>query len=261
VRVLFSIILLSISSASFAQIKDFKYLGEDYWAKELYLNLSIRHVHLKVPNAPRSENHEISGWTGDFSLYRSAQPELGKHRYIFRNKLLGEILWGVRNDISDINRKESSTFSHFLLGGHSWTWNSYVSDRLVIALGANITDLLTGSTFVLEDSLGNDYRETPVPHGWYIGGGPSASIDFLINQWLLLELQYDYSFHFSNPVGITYGVDNPDHPMPHQSFLSLNLMTSLGLYAAFEYSHLNDRSNGNNDHHKVEWHCGFKLML
>lgn len=252
---------LMLGWSSFAQIGDFQYLGENYWADELYLGVAVRHVSLTAPNAPRPENHTLTGWTGDFLLYRSTRPELGNRRYVMRNKLLGEIFWGISNDASDINRKESSTFSHFLLGSHTWGWNAYTSDRLVIALGANIADLITGSTFVLSDSLGNDYRETPTPHGWYLGAGPSAFIDVLLTDFLLLELQYDYTFHFTNPVGLTYGLEEPEHSMPQQSFISVSLMSSLGLYTAVEYSVLNDRTPTNNDHYKFEWHFGFKYMF
>lgn len=134
-------------------------------------------------------------------------------------------------------------------------------NRIQVALGFNLSDLVTGSTFVLQDSLGNDYRETPAPHGWYIGSGPSIFIDFLINPFLLLEVQYDYTFHFTNPVALTYGIDSPNQNMPHQSYLSVNLMTSFGLYAGVDYSLMLDQNPAPFNHRKIDWLMGFKFML
>lgn len=249
------------ASIGLAQIQDFQYLGEDYWDHELYLGAAVRHVSIEVPNAPNPSAHKASAWTADFQLYRTAPSIPGKMRYMLRNKILGEIFLGFGESFRDIYRDEGSTFSHFFIGANSFAWNLLGHDRLQLAVGFNLTDLVTGSTFVLQDSLGNDYRETPAPHGWYIGSGPSLFVDFLINKYLLLELQYDYTFHFTNPVPLTYGVEDPNQKMPHQSFLSMNLMTSFGFYTGIDYSLLLDQNLAAMNHRKLDWIIGFKIML
>lgn len=258
-RVLLIVALLSGNIN--AQLNQFQYLGEDYFAEELYLGVSIRRANLSFPNAVRAENHQMSVWTGDWLLYRT-NIELGGYRYVMRNKILGEIFFGFGENFNDIRRQEGSTFSHFLLGAHTFTWNTVVKDRWALAIGGNLTDLAVGSTFLLSDSLTNGFTQfTPAPHGWYIGGGPSVMADILISDFLLLELQADYTFHFANPVGLTYGEDAPDHPMPRQSFYSAHLLTGWGLYTGFEASFLNDRTSYNNDARKLEWQIGFRFML
>lgn len=260
-RKLLTILFICEATFSLAQIQNFKYLGEDYWDYELYIGAAIRNINFEVPNAPNPSAHKGSAWTGDFQLYRSAPSVPGKMRYMLRNKVLGEIFLSFGDNFDEIYRDEGSTFSHFLMGSNSFAWNLLSHNRLQVALGFNLSDLVTGSTLVLQDSLGNDYRETPAPHGWYIGSGPSIFIDFLISPFLLLEVQYDYTFHFNNPVPLTYGIDSPNQKMPHQSFLSVNLMTSFGLYAGVDYSLMLDQNPAQFNHRKIDWLMGFKFML
>ncbi|WP_421752021.1 hypothetical protein [Croceimicrobium sp.] len=243
-----------------AQLSTFQYLEEDYYADELYLGLSTRHVNLEFPNALPAENHRMSAWTGDFLLYRT-NLEPGGMRYLFRNKILGEIFYGFGEDFTDIARAEGSTFSHFLIGAHDFNWNLWVRDRWALAMGFNLTDLALGSTFIVKDSLGYEHPFTPAPHGWYVGLGPALMADYLISDFFLLELQADYTFHLKNLVPLSYGEKAPDIAMPHQYFLSAHLLTSWGLYTGIEASFLNDRSAYNGDARKLEWHFGFRLML
>lgn len=244
-----------------AQLSKFQYLGEDYFAEELYLGVSLRNSNLAFPNAIPPENHQMTVWTGDWLLYRTNM-EPGGFRYIMRNKVIGEIFYGFGENFDEVVRHEGSTFSNFLLGSHTFTWNTLLRDRWALALGFNLNDLIVGSTFLVKDSLGSGISQfTPVPHGWYLGGGPSFMADFLINDFLLLEMQVDYTFHISNPVPLTYGEDAPEHPMPHQSFFSAHLVSGWGLYTGFEAAFLNDRTNYNGDARKLEWHFGFRFML
>lgn len=221
----------------------------------------MRRANLAFPNAVRPENHQMSVWTGDWLLYRT-NIEKGGFRYIMRNKVIGEIFYGFGENFDEIYRQEGSTFSHFLLGAHGFTWNTVVTDKWALALGFNLTDLVVGSTFIVQDSIGSGSSPfTPAPHGWYLGAGPSIMMDYLISDFFLLEMQLDYSFHFTNPVPLTYGEDNPNHLMPHQSFYSVHLVTGWGLYTGFEASLLNDRSPYNNDAQKLEWQIGFRFMM
>lgn len=252
--------MLSLSFFAKAQIKDFQYLGENYFDDELYLGVSLRHANLAFPNALAAEKHQMSIWTGDFLMYRTTM-EAGEARYVFRNKILGEIFYAFGEQFTDIYRDESSTFSHFLLGAHTFSWNTIVRNRWALALGFNLTDLSVGSTFIVEDSLGQKTEFTPAPHGWYIGAGPSFMADYLINDFLLLEIQGDYTLHFVNAVPLTYGEDNPDYKMPHQYFISAHLLSGWGLYTGVEASFLNDRGQYNGDARKLEWQIGFRFML
>lgn len=259
----FMSILLTVSWLGYAQkngISKFQYLGEDYFDHELYLGVAVRYVYVEFPNAPRPENHRLGVWTGDFQMYRTSI-EPGGMRYMFRNKLLGEIFRAFGEDFTDIYRDEGSTFSHFLAGAHDFAWNVTVQDRWALAVGFNFTDLQTGSTLIVPDEFGNDERITPAPHGWYIGAGPGLFADFMISDFLLLEFQADHTFHFANLVPLTYGEKEPDQIMPQHSYFSLNLLTGWGFYTGFDVSFLYDSNGYNLDANKFEWLFGFKIML
>ncbi len=252
--------MLSLSLRAQVQIESFQYLGEDYFDNELYLGVALRNTNIAFPNAVPIENHQLSFWTGDLLLYRTNMNP-GGFRYSLRNKVLGELFFAFGEYFDDIYRREGSTFSHFFIGAHTFSWNTVIRDRWALALGFNLNDLIVGSTFRVADSLGRIQDFTPAPHGCYIGAGPSLRFDYLLNRFLLLELQGDYTFHFTNAVPLTYGEDDPDHPMPHQAFLALHLMSSWGIYTGFEASFLNDRSSYNGDAAKIEWHIGFRFMM
>lgn len=243
-----------------AQLSNFQYLGEDYFDKELYLGVSLRYSDLQFPNAVPAERHNISAWTGDFLLYRTNMNP-GGFRYVLRNKLLGEIFYNIQNAGDEVYRDEGSAFSHFLIGANTFSWNAVVKDRWALSIGFNISDLMIGSTFRQRDSLGGESFFTPVPHGWYIGAGPSLMADILLTDFFLLELQADYTFHFSNPVPLSYGENSPDHPKPRQSFWSAHLVTGWGLYTGLEASFLYDQTIYNGNAQKLEWQVGFRFMM
>ena len=254
------VIGLILCHSAEAQLGNFKYLGENYFADELYLGISLRNANLEFPNAVPADKHQMNIWTGDFLLYNT-NLKPGGSRYIMRNKIIGEIFYAFGEQFDEIYRDESSTFSNYLIGAHTFSWNTIIRNRWALALGFNITDLSVGSTFIVEDSLGRKSEFTPTPHGWYIGAGPSFMADYLISDFFLLELQADYTMHFINAVPLSYGEDNPDHKMPHQYFISAHLLSTWGLYTGVEASFLNDRSPYNGDARKLEWHIGFRFML
>lgn len=246
-----------------AQISDFQYLGEDYYADELYLNLEVRHVTLTNPAAPRAVQHRLSGYTGDFVMYNS-NIEIGTRRYTFRNKLLGELLFVASQDPTDIFRKEETALSHFLVGQHDWAWNFVLTNRVSIAAGVNITDLNTSATYVPVDSTGNlreQDRYTPEPNGWYIGTGPNLFADFLISDFLLLETQFDYTFHLARIVNLRYGAEEDGYPLPQVFYTSVNLLTKWGFYVGSDYTHLINRGETPFNPRKFEVHFGFKIMI
>ncbi|MGB0977754.1 MAG: hypothetical protein ACPGVV_00090 [Croceimicrobium sp.] len=255
-----SVLLFLLAFSLQGQLKEFKYLGENYFDDELYLGISLRNIDLDFPNAVPAEKHQLNLWTGDFLFYRT-NLELGGSRYIMRNKILGEIFFAFGEQFNEIYREEGSSFSNFLIGSHSFNWNTIVRDRWALALGFNFTDLALGSTFIINDSIGQERRYTPAPHGWYLGAGPSFMFDFLISDFFLFEMQGDYTLHFSNLVPLTYGEDAPDHQMPHQYYLSAHLLSRWGLYTGIETSFLRDRSPNNGNASKIEWHIGFRFMM
>lgn len=255
------LLALVLSLPAAAQIKSFQYLGEDYWAKELYLGVATRYLQLEAPQAPQPEAHRYGAWTGDLQLYRSAPLKYGAFRYMLRNKLLGEIFLAFGDQFNEVTRSQGSTMSHFLLGSHSLAWNSYLHENFTLALGFNLSDLLIGSTWEVADSMGNPQRLSPSPHGWYLGAGPSLFLDYSFYKYLLVELQIDYILHYSNPVPLSYGEAVNTKSFPQQAFISLNLMTSAGLYLGLDYTMLWDTGPRENDLQKIEAVFGFKVML
>ncbi len=258
-------LLLNLSALSLgAQISDFQYLGEDYYADELYLNLEVRHVTLSNPAAPRAAQHRLSGYTGDFVMYHS-NIDIGTMRYTFRNKLLGELAFVIGKNPTDILRKEETGLSHFLVGQHDWAWNFALTNRLSLAAGLNITDLNTSATYVPVDSTtGNTIdqdRYTPEPNGWYIGTGPNLFADFLISDFLLLETQFDYTFHVVRIINLSYGAEEEGYPLPQVFYTSVNLLTTWGFYVGSDYTYLVNRGVTPFNPRKFEVHFGFKIMI
>lgn len=249
------------------QLADFKYLGESYFDRELYLGLSARHITLTNPNAPRPENHKGTFWTGDFFLYRTAQPETGEMRFIYRNKVIGEIFYILKdtdlnnNQGANIYRNEGSSFSNFLAGASAWGWNFIATDRLVVAGGFNLTDFALGNTYVIENEFGGQEEVTLAPHGWYLGTGPSVFADLSVLPWLIVEGQADYTLTFWNPVPLTYGVEDPDHKKPHAALFSMRLMSSLGLFIGVDQSILIDRTPNAYNMYKTDLQFGWSIML
>lgn len=262
IKRLMPLFLLSAFSLS-AQLKNFTYLNERYFADELYVNLAIRYVTLTNPAAPRAFAHTITGFTGDIMLYNT-NIEIGKRRYALRNKILGEIIFSFAEQPTDVFRGEETVFSHFLLGQHDWAWNFLLTNKLSLAAGVNFTDLAIGATYIPSDSLGNpreSERFTPEPHGWYLGVGPNFFADFLINDFLLLEAQFDYTFHVLRLVPLSYGTIEEGYPKPQVFFSSINLLTKWGVYIGSDYSLLINNGNTPFNPRKLELHAGFKIMI
>ncbi|QTN39503.1 hypothetical protein HZ996_10250 [Cryomorphaceae bacterium] len=262
-RVAFLLLMYIAPVMAQGQLADFKYLGESYFDRELYLGLSVRSSTTKNPTAPRPENHESSFWTGDFYLYRTESPQAGKVKIMFRNKVLGEIFSFLSDEEGGVNiyREEESVFTNFLMGSFAPSWYVFATDRLALSAGFNLTDFAVGSTYIVENENGVPEEVTPTPHGWYIGAGPTLTCDLLLTSWLLLETQVDYTFNFANPVPLTYGVENPDHEKPHCALLSARLMSSLGLFIGVDYSMLFDRSPEAYNIYKTDLQFGWAIML
>lgn len=241
-------------------LTDFRYLGDRYY-DELFIGLCVRNIRASTPNAPYPENHEINKWTGDFFMYKYSMAPGGR-RYMFRNKLLGELFVSFGEDFTDVYRDESTGFSQFLAGSHTWAWNAIVTDRFALAAGLNFQDLYVGSS-IRTDTTGNGQEVllTPSPNGWYVGAGPSLFADVMINRYVIAELQFDYAFHVFNLYKLTYGMENDGNPMPHTMFMSLNFVTTWGVYAGVDVSLLNDRHTYNLDTRKIDWCVGYRLML
>lgn len=248
------------------KIENFHYLGESYFDDELYLTLSARNVNLTNSTAPRPEVHHLNAWTGDFQLYHT-NIQLGSGRYVFRNKLLGELflIFDFKNKNAKVYRNESTPFSNFLVGAHAWTWNFLLKDRISMAGGFNMTDFSLGATYVPSDSTTGEPRfndrYTPEPNGWYLGFGPTLMTDFLLTDFLLLETQFDYTFNVVRIIPLSYGETVKGYPLPHAGFLSLNLMSSYGVTAGIDYSFLIDRGATDMKPRKFEVLIGYRIML
>ena len=266
-RVAFAVLTCIAPVLASGQLADFKYLGESYFDRELYLGLSVRHIALSTPSAPRPENHKGTFWTGNFFLYRIDNPEVGKSRFVYRNKIIGEIFYLLKdtdlnnNQGANIYRDEGSSFTNFLMGAAGWGWNFVASDRVVVAGGFNLTDFALGNTYVVENEFGQNEEITYAPHGWYLGAGPTLFADVALTRWLILEAQADYTLTFWNPVPLTYGVEDPDHKKPHAALVSARLMTPLGLFIGSDHSILFDRTPNAYNMYKTEIHFGWSIML
>lgn len=181
---------------------------------------------------------------------------------MYRYKLLGELFVSFGEDFTDALRDEGTGFSHFLAGSHTWAWNAVVTDRFALAAGINFQDLTMASS-IRTDTVGNGQEVllTPSPNGWYIGAGPSLFADVMISRYVIAELQFDYAFHVYNLYKQTYGMENDGNPMPHTMFMSLNFVTTWGVYAGVDVSLLNDRHTYNLDTQKIDWCVGYRIML
>lgn len=242
--------------------RDFTYFNKEY-ADDTYLGIAPAFVLVSNRDAPNPEQHSLSGFSGTLEL-RKVNFDVGASRFLYRNKLVFDVLLIANNMINDDGsayyRSESSGLTTGIIGWYSKTWNLYVNDRFCFALGGNLNDYFLTSSYRLDET---DNLTTIEPNGYYFAAGPSMLFDYLINDNFILHTHASYSMSYWRAVNNTYGdvVEDDSYPKPHFAGVNIQLQSKWGVYAECDCNFLINRGNNPNKTKRLEFVLGFKLPL
>jgi len=244
------------SLESFKNGKDEFYNGYGHWG------FALSFSSLSNPAAPNPDAHKISGLAMKFD-FKNYNFEKGGKRFFFQNKTIGDLLFILGSEISSgkgAERSESSTVTTGLIGWTSWGWNILAKEKSAVAIGFNINDYITGSTYVYTDAQG--VKQTPIttePQGYYWGAGPSVFFDYAISENLVLQTFAGYTLSFWRPVSLDYAQEDKSYPKPHFLHLNAELQTKFHLYGGFDFTSLINRGDLPNETKRIDLILGYRF--
>lgn len=239
-------------------LKEFKYLGDPY-DNELYLNVCGTFTLLRNNAAPYPEAHKFNAFSMDISG-RNVTWEKGKPHYTMNYKLLPDLLFltgKMINRKSSGNRTEGSSVSTGIGGWHRWAWNIAVREKQCVSLGFALNDYFIGNSY--RDSSKN--LHTYEPQGWWISSGPVVMYHRLLHKHLLLHSLVNYNFGFLKGVDITYAEKDPSYPKPHFFHIQSEIISSIGIFAGFDYTRVINRGNKQGKVQRLDFLLGYKFVL
>lgn len=267
-KIIFALTLLSFVSTSsiVAQdIDDFRWFGDDY-EDQLFLSLGVNNIHISNNEAPNSGNHKQSGTTIKLDL-KHINFEKGGSSFYFENKLLGDLILSADRYFKEkgsFYQEEESGLSSGLLGWWSFLWNITEPNRYQIAIGANAKDFFLTAAYPEDVSKPYSNPNNNIvqePNGNYYAIGPSATVKFIVNKYLLLE----YKGELSIPFGKLDSKDLADYDGNYKNpyFLSqtLEANSSKGFFIGYELSSIINRGNLPNSIKRSDLYLGFRIAI
>lgn len=258
---LFALFCLWASLSHAQSLTEFAYLGDEYGGNT-YVGLMVKKSRIANPEAPNAEAHSKEAFGGEVNI-RSANFDLGGFKYSFSYKLLPDLIFILDNKISGdgaaFDRREESGLTGGVLGWHGFGWNVIAGDRVAVAPGFNLNDYFIAASYLESDS--SKQLVSLEPQGWYLAAGPSLFVDVLLTRFLMVQTQFDYSFAYTRPVSLTYGVSDDDYPLPHVWHASAELVSSIGLFAGAEFQQLVNRGAIPGNTRRLDLTFGFKFVL
>mgnify|MGYP005840410385 CR=1 FL=1 len=254
--------LLFAFAAKAQNLDEFNYLGYPYQG-ESYLSVAGSYSRLKNNAAPNPDIHNQAGWT-IYLDYKEADFTQGKMRYTLKYKLLGDMIFLVDaalDDSREILREKESTISNGLLGWHSFIFNINGSSPQSFGIGFHLNDYFLGSTVTDANAVTANTRVSLEPQGYYWTAGPSASYVLRPIPFLIVEGSASYSFPYWRSNSLSYAEKDHSYPKPHFGVLSLEVMTSVGVFAGLDYTFINNRGDIPNNTQRFDALIGFRFML
>ncbi len=258
------ILLCSFFSYRAQNLTDFNYLGDNYSADETYLSAAISRSKLTNLAAPYSENHTINGFTGTIDL-KKVTFKKGQKRFFYEHKLIGDLFMLSREILfknhNAIYRQESSNLSCGILGWAAWTWNINTPKKNSLAIGFNLHDYFLTSTYVVDSSSSGGKRKSLEPQGYWFTAGPKLVYNRSISKHFILEAATSYSISYWRVVSLSYATVDDNYPKPHFGQARLEVLSSIGFFAGFDYNWVINRGDLPNSTKRFDALFGFRFML
>ena len=264
---LFLLAIFFSSLCARAQSLDkFEYLGELYANNESYLGLYPTYTFVRNKVAPNPQNQSIQGWTGEIH-FRKVNFNQFKGRFTLQQKMFVDVFLILdkalqKGDPNAILRKEHTSLTTGIIG-----WLDYVininkpTGRFLFALGVNHNDYFYGSTYADTTQNGRNWS-TYDPQGYYFAAGPTATLNFLPFNFLMVETSFSYSVSYKKMLDVTYATNpSPTYPLPHWGQLDVELQTKWGFFTGFNYNWIINKGNILNKGKRLDLLFGFRFML
>lgn len=257
------VIGMGICISSLGQtLQDFEYLGDEY-QDHIYLGIGAKYNWIHNKTIYNHQNHNLKSFGGEIQMKRH-DFRLGKRVYSFEYKLLGDLAFILHDQINSTGksyyRQESTGLTNGLLGWHSVGWNFIARDYFTVAAGLNINDYFYASSYTHPDSTEGKLYSTE-PQGYYFAAGPSIFSDVLLTRFLVLHMRADYAISYWKPVSLSYGISDPNYPMPHFVHFSSELVTPIGIFLEWDHAFIINRGNHPNNGVRNDISLGFKFVL
>lgn len=260
------LLVLVINQVSLAQRLDkFEYLGEIYGANETYIGLNPTYTFMSNKVAPFPERHQLNAFTGDFS-FRNVNFERGKMSWNWQHKMLIDVFLTIgkalTKDVSAIDRKENTALTCGVIGWVDFTWAlNKPAKRYQFSIGINHHDYFYGSTYSV-DTIPSQSWASLDPQGYYFAAGPVLKINYMLNNWLMLEMSNAYSFSYWKALDLTYATNpSDDYPLPGFGQLDLELQTKWGVFGGFNYNWIHNRGDIPSKGRRLDLLLGFRFMI
>lgn len=263
---LLGIFLISLEGNS-QSLAEFEYLGEAYGDNELYLGVYPTYSTVKNKVAPFPENHEVKGFTAEFSM-RRVNFEQGKWRWSWQHKMIFDV-WLTfdqalqKGNANAIYRSEETAFSNGIIGWLDFTVNVTKPDgRFLLSLGVNHNDYFYATTYAIDSTFQGQKRISLNPQGYYLAAGPSVIVNVLPFEFLMAELSASYSFSYWKAVDLTYAAyPGMYNKMPHWGQVDLELQTKWGVFTGFNYNWIVNRDIIPSEGKRFDILLGFRFMI
>ncbi|MBX2899105.1 MAG: hypothetical protein KF775_05630 [Cyclobacteriaceae bacterium] len=253
-------VVLCCSATQAQNLADFQ-LGKNDFYDEGHWGFALSYSAITNRQAPSPDNHNASGFAMkiDWKKYRAGS---GERRFFYQNKSLGDMIFVLGSEIrrgTGVERGENSALSN-LVGWSSWGWNVVSSSKLNVAAGFNLNDYMIGSTYIYRTGQVAQSPVTLEPQGYYWGGGPSAFVDYLVNDKLMIQGFAAYSIAGWRAVSVSYATVDNNYPKPHFLHLNLELQSNLfHLYGGIEYCRLINRGDIPNNTTRFDLIIGYRF--
>lgn len=254
----FILVVLTHWGSAQTTLQEFENFGDPF-QERMFIGFTASFSNLSNPEAPvHVEAHRLSALVGKFDM-KSMSAEVGSRRYFFQYKLLGDLISLLDKTVQNSNaiyRDENSTLSNGLLGWHSVAWNIVATPKLSFVIGGNANDYIIGSTYDTDTG-----RVTLEPQGYHLAAGPAIFTDYLINDYLLLQIHAAYSMSYLNAGDLSYATVDKEYPKPHFGSLNIELNSPWGVYAGFDYNWLINRGNLPGNTKRWDYLIGIRFMI
>lgn len=249
-----------ISSVGYSQNKlmEFDYLS-DKLSGHRYLDVGAIFSMVSDNKVPNPEEQKMSGWTVNVQ-YDKVNFDKGGYQYTGRIKMFLDVIFLLDNALTkdgSIDREVNTGITSGILGWHSFRWNVVAKDKFCLGLGVNASDYFYGASYKDE----NEDLFTPEPNGYYLGGGPTLSFDYRINDFLKVGGLFDYTFSAVKAVGVSYGEEIEGYPLPHFFNGSINLTTKWGVFLKYDFNTILNTNNATTQGKRSDFWIGFKFVL
>lgn len=257
-RILLTLLFFTSVSYSQGNLIEFDYLSDKLTGHN-YLDVGAVFSVVTDNKVPNPKEQKLSGWTVNVE-YDRVNFDKGGYQYTARIKMFMDVIFLLDNALTkkgSIHRKVSTGITSGILGWHSFRWNALSKDKFCLGLGFNASDYFYGASYKDE----NEDLFTPEPNGYYLGGGPTLSFDYRINDFFKIGGLFDYTVSAVKAVGLTYGEKIEGFPLPHFFNGSISLTTKWGAFLKYDFNTILNTNNATTQGRRSDLWIGFKFVL